>query len=176
MSASAGSSQGHSGTASPAPRSRQAPQQIIWGFFCLFVFYKLLGEEKIPPFDPIKGHLPQHLSHHMMSRGCCLPHLNSQKPSSIPVVLLDPGVWKHPKGAEAAITGSPNRRTGFESAKTFCSSSAQSEPHKVTSKDTSKSSKIICYKHTATSKGLVFLLVPHSCKRQQDLSQKVRLR
>lgn len=26
-----------------------------FGVFCLFVLYKLLGEKKIPPFDPIKG-------------------------------------------------------------------------------------------------------------------------
>lgn len=37
VSASAGSSQGHAGTASPAPRSRQAPQQTVWGF--LFVCF-----------------------------------------------------------------------------------------------------------------------------------------
>lgn len=69
-----------------------------------------------------------------MSHGCCLPHLNSQKPSSIiPGVLFDPGVWKHPEGAEAAISAQ-----GLSLLK-------HSAPglHKVTSKDTPNPARAI---------------------------------
>lgn len=56
VSASAGSSQEHSGTASPALCSRQAPQQIIWGFLFVCLFYISCWEKKkSPPLIPSKA-------------------------------------------------------------------------------------------------------------------------
>lgn len=125
-----------------------------------------------------------------MPRGCCLPHPNSQKPSvdgadqapeqqPISATLLNLGFWKDPKDAKApfpraGITVSLRHLARFawwgqgpESCRSFSSSSPQSEACKVTSKETSKSGKIIHYKYTATSKGL--FSPPVSCSRNPGL-------